>query len=336
MRHWYTEEASDISPIISSRVRLARNSKNYPFLRQITPDQSARLVREITEAFQYQFTSVPLQDKSEIDKRVLLEKHIVSQEFLMINRPKGLLMNDDEKVSIMINEEDHIRIQTINAGDDLNSAWDTSCKVDDLLEEKIEYAFDKDYGYLTSCPTNTGTGLRASFMAHLPMLERLGHIEKLLIDVSKIGLTLRGLYGEGTEPLGHIYQISNQVTMGKSEEEIINGLKNITNQIVGFENNCREKALAQAKYEMEDKIFRAYGTLSYARKLNGKDAMELLSDVRMGYLGGVLTMPKPELKLYQIMMNIQPGALQLQAGMELNEHDRDVARADYLRSIFKG
>jgi protein arginine kinase len=334
MTTWYAEEKGDISPIISSRVRLARNVKKYPFIMRITSEESEALVNEVTEALHFQFTLISLADKSAIEKRVLLEKHIISPEFLRMTKPKGLLLQSDEKIAVMINEEDHIRIQAIYAGDDLDNAWDLASKADDLLEERIEYAFDKEYGYLTSCPTNTGTGLRASYMAHLPMLEKTGQLKNLLTAVSKFGMTMRGLYGEGTDPMGSIYQISNQMTLGKSEDEIIHSLKTITGQIIENENRIRERAFTDAKPEMEDRVFRAYGTLAYARKLSSSEAMELLSDVRLGYLSGLLTKPKPEYTLYQIMMNIQTGALQMRAGKELNEQDRDMARADYLRSIF--
>jgi len=334
MKAWYTNENVDASPVISSRVRLARNIKKYPFLIAINPEQSKELIEETENVLAHQFSSIPLEEISDIEKRRLLERHIVSPEFLKINKPKGLMLQSDEKIGIMVNEEDHIRIQTISAGDDIDSAWDTANKVDDLLEESLQYAFDKDYGYLTSCPTNTGTGLRASYMAHLPMTERTGNIRNLLPAVSKFGMTLRGIYGESTEPMGHIYQVSNQVTMGKTEEDIISSLKTITIQIIENENNLREKALSNLRMDMEDEFFRAYGTLTHARKLSGKEAMELLSTVRLGYLAGVLNLPKPGKTLYEIMMSIQPGSLQAHAGRELEENERDIIRALYLREVF--
>ena len=334
MNVWYTEDIVDTTPVISSRVRLARNIKKYPFLRVINPEQSAKLVEEIENALSNHFTPFSLDEKSDSEKRRLLERHIISPEFLKINKPKGLMVQSDERISVMINEEDHIRIQSIYAGDAIDSAWDTANKADDLLEESVQYAFDKDYGYLTACPTNTGTGLRASFMIHLPMTERTGNIQKLLPAVSKFGMTLRGIYGESTQPMGQIYQVSNQVTMGKSEEEIISGLKTITSQIIDNENKLREKAMSNMKIEMEDQFYRAYGTLTHARKLSGKEAMELLSAVRLGYLTKTLTAPKPNKTLYEIMMSIQPGGLQAQTGRELDEQERDVFRALYLRELF--
>ncbi|MDR1540008.1 MAG: protein arginine kinase [Clostridiales bacterium] len=335
MKTWHSEAKADETPIISSRVRLARNIKKYPFLSRITPEQSKMMIRETTDRLSNHFEFIAFDQKSDAEKRFLLERHIISPEFLKITKPKGLLMQRDEKISIMINEEDHIRIQAICAGDDIDSVWDTANKVDDLLEENTEYAFDKDYGYLTSCPTNTGTGLRASFMVHLPMLERTGQFKSVLTAVSKFGMTIRGIYGEGSEPMGHIFQISNQITMGKSEEDIISSLKRITSQVIESETRFQEKALSERRISTADRIYRSFGTLRYARSLSGKEAMEHLSSIRMGYMMKILDAPKPDLTLYQIMMDIQPGNLQLIKGRELNEIERDIARAEYLRGIFK-
>ena len=334
MKTWYSDSIVDAAPVISSRVRLARNLKKYPYLIIINPEESKKLVEETENVLGSHFAPIPLAEKSDIEQRRLLERHIISPEFLKVNKPKGLMLQNDERISVMVNEEDHIRIQTIYAGNDIDSAWDTANKVDDLLEEKLQYAFDKDYGYLTSCPTNTGTGLRASLMIHLPMTVRAGSIRYLLPAVSKFGMTLRGIYGESTEPMGHIYQISNQVTMGKSEEEIISSLKTITAQIIDNENKLLEKAISSFRIDMEDQFYRAYGMLTHARKLSGKEAMEFLSTVRLGYLTQALEVPKPDKTLYEIMMSIQPGSLQSHAGRELDENERDIFRAQFLRELF--
>ncbi|MDR1000609.1 MAG: protein arginine kinase [Clostridiales bacterium] len=333
MNPWYQNEVVDATPIISSRARLARNLRRYPF-GGINDEQSHQLIEEATDALSHSFPVVSLADKSNVEKRRLLERHVISPEFLKTSNPKALMMEASEQVCIMVNEEDHIRIQAICSGDNIDSAWDTANRVDDLLEERVQYAFDKDYGYLTACPTNTGTGLRASFMAHLPMLERTGQLRNLLAAVSKFGMTLRGIYGEGTEPMGHIFQISNQITMGKSESEIISALKKITGQIIENENFLREKACAEKRLEIEDEVCRAYGTLAYARRLSAKEAMELLSAVRLGFISGVLEAPKPKQTMYDIMMSIQSGGLQSRAGREMSEAERDEYRATWLRSIF--
>ena len=334
MSEWYANPVIDAAPVISSRVRLARNLKKYPFLSRISAGQSKTLIQETKNALGNQFGPIQFAEKSDIEKRQYLERHVISPEFLKTNKPKELLLQSDGQVSVMINEEDHIRIQAIYEGDNIDSAWGAANKADDLLEENVQYAFDKDYGFLTSCPTNTGTGLRASFMVHLPLTEQTGNIRNLLPAVSKFGMALRGIYGEGTEPQGQIYQLSNQVTMGKSEDEIISSLKTIAGQIIENENRIRENAMSQFKIDMEDRFFRAYGTLTNARKLSAKEAMELLSTVRLGYLTQALTAPKPVKTLYEIMMSIQPANLQAEAGHELAENERDIFRASYLRNIF--
>ncbi|MCL2461886.1 MAG: ATP--guanido phosphotransferase, partial [Defluviitaleaceae bacterium] len=250
-RSWYCEEKADLSPIISSRVRLARNIRKYPFQAKISEAASREMVEETASLLEGRFTPIDFDKMPEIEKRALLERHCVSPEFMRVTKPKGLLLRDDERVSIMLNEEDHVRIQAISPGEDIDNAWASANSIDDMIEESVEYAFEKDYGYLTSCPTNTGTGMRASYMAHLPLMERTGHLRNVLPSITKFGYTLRGIYGEGTEPLGSIYQISNQVTLGKSEEEIIKGLRNVAGQMVDIENRLRERASSDLSGDFE-------------------------------------------------------------------------------------
>jgi protein arginine kinase len=278
---------------------------------------------------------IDIESISEIERSVFLEKHIVSPEFLKNDLPRGLLLTEDANASIMVNEEDHIRIQMIAAGDGLNESLETANHIDDLIEESVEYAFHTEYGYLTACPTNTGTGLRASYMIHLPMYEKTNQLKNLLPAISKFGITIRGIHGEGTESMGGIYQISNQITLGKSEQDIINGLKNVTKNIIDREKHLCETVLEQKKEEIENNVYRAYGILSYSRKINIKEAMDLLSEIRLGYLTGLLGTPKPGKRIYQIMMEIQAGHLQRMAGEELDEKSGDYARAEYLRKLFR-
>lgn len=338
---WYNDPQTDEQPILSSRIRLARNVSKYPFRQRLNPDGAKRMVLETTCAVKndrtllgQMYRQIDITQFNETEQRVLLEKHIVSPEFLRGSLPKGLLLKDDENVSIMLNEEDHIRIQTLFAGDNMDAAFELAGRIDDLIEESVEYAFDKDYGYLTSCPTNTGTGLRASFMIHLPVLEKTGQLKNLLPAISKFGIAIRGLYGEGTESMGGIYQISNQITLGKSEQDIIQGLQNVTKNVIDKENWLRDKMLQQHRADIENNIYRAYGILSYGKKIAAKEAMDLLSELRLGYTTGVLELPRPNKSIYRIMMDIQPGHLQRMAGRELSEQERDVARAECLRKIF--
>jgi protein arginine kinase len=276
-----------------------------------------------------------LNDVLALDKRAFLERHVISGYIFESERRAGLLREPDESSGIMLNEEDHIRIQCVAPGDSINETYKKANALDDALESLLDYAFDNDFGYLTSCPTNTGTGLRVSYMAHLPFLERTEQLKNLIPSISKFGMTVRGIYGEGSEPLGSVYQISNQVTLGKSEDEIISSLKNITGQVIERELNILEKTLSHDRVTFEDNVYRSYGVLSSCRKISSKEAMSLLSNVRTGFMSGVLKAPKPSLSIYNIIINIQPANLTKNSGRELaDEHARDVVRAEYIRGVF--
>ena len=336
---WYQEQATDEGQILSSRVRLARNIKKYPFKRKLNITNAATLVSDIIGAivsagdFCY-FRQLDINLLGATEQNVFLEKHIVSPEFLKGNLPKGLMISDSENVSVMINEEDHVRIQSVMPGQDINAAYKMAGRIDDLIEESVEFAFHKEYGYLTACPTNTGTGLRASYMIHLPCLGKTDLNKTLLPHIVKFGITLRGIYGEGTAPMGCIYQISNQNTLGKSEEDIIQGLKSVTENVIRQEQESLDKLLSTRREYLEDKIYRAYGILTNSRSITAKEAMDLLSDLRLGYMTGILEKPRPAKQIYQIMMEIQPGHLQRMAGEEMTDQERDSARSKYLRNSF--
>ena len=338
---WFTLAQTEEGPILSSRIRLARNIRKYPFQQRLNPPSASLMVQELQQAISNPdenqrgfFHTMDMQVLSETEQKVFLEKHILSPEFLRGTLPRGLMISTDQNISVMINEEDHIRIQSVQAGDALSDALIAANRVDDLIEETMEYAFHPEYGYLTACPTNTGTGLRASYMIHLPFLERTDQFKTLLPAINKLGITLRGIYGEGTESMGGIYQISNQTTLGKTEDEIIHVLQNMTKKVIEHESKAREKMLGEHRADQENMIYRAYGVLAYSRKITAKESMDLLSEVRLGYLCGLLDKPRPIKQIYQIIMEIQPGHLQRMAGREMNEEERDYARAEYLRGIF--
>lgn len=341
MDKWYSDPIIDTDVIISSRVRLARNIKKYPFISAQSEQSAKDVITDVCgalkrggEGFYSQFDYIDINGKSDIEKYSLINRHAISPEFYKSNGPKGLLLEKDEKLSIMINEEDHIRMQAIYPGDNMDMAWDTIDKVDNLIEENIDYAFDKDFGYLTSCPTNTGTGLRASYMVHIPLLEGTGEFRNIAATIGKFGMTVRGIYGEGTEPMGSIYQISNQVTIGKSEEEIITSLKGITSQIIDSEHILRDKILQKTTIDVTDRVYRAYGILRNCRKISLKEAIRLLSDVRFGYISGILKEKRPVVNIYGIMMNIQNGFIQYNCMRAMQQSEVDIARADYIRKNF--
>jgi len=333
---WYHDLLTDTGPIISSRVRLARNIKKYPFRAKISVEQAKYVVEETAAAAPAHFREMNPADYNHIDLSMFQEKHIISREFAKGNVPRGLLLQDNFNASIMVNEEDHIRIQTVSPGDDINASWEMTNAIDDVLEESIDFAFNRDYGYLTACPTNVGTGMRASFMIHLPMLEKTGQLKNLLSEISKRGIAIRGIYGEGSGSMGGIYQISNQMTLGKSERDIIQGLQNVTKEVVEKELDLRNKTLEAHRLDAENNAYRSYGILTHSRKITVKEAMTLLSEVKLGYATQILDLPKPNKSLYQIMMEIQPGHLKRLAGGDLDENSLSVARAEYLRDSFGG
>ena len=335
---WYQEPVTDENEILSSRVRLARNIKKYPFRRKLTAASATEMVSEATQAVisaSHFFINLDMQSFGTTEQSVFLEKHIVSPEFVKENLPKGLLLCDNQSISVMLNEEDHVRIQSIKPGDDLKNAYETAGQIDDLIEERVEFAFHTDYGYLTACPTNTGTGLRASYMIHLPCLSKTDLPTTVLPQITKFGVAIRGIYGEGTAPMGSIYQISNQNTLGKSERDIIIGLQNVTQSVIQQERQARQNLVSSSRSHMEDIFHRAYGILANARLISAKEAMDLLSDVRLGYIAKLLDKPPLAKPIYQIMMEIQPGHLQRNAGIEMTEAERDFTRANYLRELFK-
>jgi len=338
MNKWYLQEPNH-PIVISSRVRLARNLKNYPFSAVLSADGAVKMIAETEAAirerggeFSDDLKFADLGSLGEIEKAAMLENHLISPAFLQRKAPKALAFSADESLGIMLNEEDHIRIQSIFSGDRIDDAWNLADKADDLIEEAVEYAFDKDYGYLTSCPTNTGTGLRASFMLHLPMLERTGQLKSVVSSITKFGMTLRGIYGEGTEPMGSIFQISNQVTMGKTEQEIIAALKNVTNRVIESEQILRGKMLQIARVDLEDSVFRSLGALRFARRVTTKEAMSLLSDQMLGAACGLIHSNE---NIYHIMMSVQHGSLQMLSGRPLTEEEAAVRRAEFLRERTK-
>lgn len=337
---WYENKSLDKEIVISSRIRLARNLKKYPFSVALSKEKAKELIAEVTSAIKNErtylsnlFEYIDLNKLSQNEKISMLENHIISPELVKKTSPCGVLLQNDYSVSILVGEEDHLRIQSIYSGYNIDKAWDIANKIDDLIEESVEYAFDKNYGYLTSCPTNTGTGLRASFMLHLPLLEKTGRIRPISQSLTKFGMTLRGIYGEGSEPLGSIYQVSNQITLGKSEEEIIESLKALTAQIIEQEKTLREEYKKNNPLDFQDTVYRAYGILKNCKKISSKEAMGYLSEVRLGLTSEILKIEKPKANIYNIMMNIQSGNLQKNHNGSFNENERDEIRAKYLNEV---
>lgn len=344
MKKWY-EKGDSSSPkvIISSRIRLARNLNAYPFPNKMDLNQSKKVIESISQLFLQENDSIVLRDNqrlsfkdmekcASIEKVAMMEKHMISPLFLNASVPNALILSEDESVSIMINEEDHLRIQTMTTGADLLSTFDQAMIIDDFVEKHLDYAYHKNFGYLTSCPTNVGTGLRASYMMHVPALEATGQLPIILEAIGKFGITCRGIYGESSEPIGSVFQVSNQVSLGFSEQEIIDNLNSVAMQIVDQELLVREKLLSERRMEFEDSIYRSYGILSQARILTSKEAMTLLSDVKLGFELGILrTDHQEEMNIFNLMTSIQPANLQKIVNKALDVDQRDIARATLIR-----
>lgn len=329
------EPESDI--VISSRVRIARNIESILFPHYLNKEKAEDIINKVYNtvtgenlSLENEFELIKISDIDLIERSNYVEKHLISPALAKNILSGAVLINNEETISIMINEEDHIRIQCLYPGLQLEKCFDMANKIDDLLEEGIKYAFDEQLGYLTSCPTNVGTGIRTSVMLHLPALSLTGYINGVIQTASKIGLAIRGIYGEGTQYLGDIYQVSNQMTLGMSEEEIIANLKDVTLQIIQNERIAWGKLLNNKSIELEDKVFRSYGTLKNARLLSSKEAMQLISDVKLGVNLKLINEVSIE-QLNELIAIIQPGYLQKHFKSQLTDIERDVKRAQLAR-----
>ena len=337
MSKWYTSCGNQSDTVISTRIRLARNIADMPFPSRMSAQQRKEVNLAVKEAIicdedaAKRFKYIEMDTLPDITVMSMVERHIISPEFAKVRDNKALILSDDESVSIMLCEEDHLRIQVMRAGLSLDEAYAEADRIDDLLGEKLNYAFNKRLGYLTECPTNLGTGLRASLMLHLPALEMSGAVNRLASTVSKIGLTIRGTYGEGTKASASMYQLSNQVTLGISEKAAIENLKSIALQIAAQERAAREELLKLTV--TEDKIFRAYGTLKYARLIDTDELMDLLSLVRLGAVKGLINIETA--KIEGMMINMQPATISLSVDRPLDRNGRDALRAQRVREMLE-
>jgi protein arginine kinase len=336
-----SSEGPDADIVLSSRIRLARNIQQYKFPTQFSNEEAKEIIQLIKEKLSSGLFPVPndmelllMEGLQPLQKRVLVEKHLISPHLAEDATQGACVLSDMEDISIMINEEDHIRIQCLFPGLQLSEALDQANRIDDWLEEHVHYAFDEHIGYLTSCPTNVGTGLRASVMMHLPGLVLTQQINQIVPAISQFGLVVRGIYGEGSEALGNIFQISNQITLGKSEEDIVEDLQSVVTQIISQERYAREALVKTSNIQLEDRVFRSYGILSNSRVIESLEAAKCLSDVRLGIdLGYIKGLSKNILN--ELMILTQPGFLQQYAGGPLRPHERDIRRATLIRERLK-
>jgi protein arginine kinase len=332
---WLDGSGPESSIVLSSRVRLARNLRDVPFTnRSDTEDQQAVLEKFHHASEQAgileQGSFLQVDHLSTLDRTFLQERHLISPALMKKDRLAGLFIDQGEMISVMINEEDHLRLQVMQSGLRIRETWNIVDRLDDQLSDHLEYAFSEQYGYLTACPTNVGTGMRASVLIHLPALVLTKDIDQVIKGIGQVGLAVRGFYGEGTEVLGNLFQISNQATLGRTEEDIVENVQRFTNQIIDFERKARDTLLSEARSQIEDKIWRAYGLLQNARVLSSQELMSLISAVRLGVSMEIIdTVTIATLNALMILM--QPAHLQRLFRREMEANERDVRRAELVR-----
>jgi len=332
---WLRGEGPESDIVISSRIRLARNLADFPFTNRASVEQKAEIAEIMRERLATielrgsKLTHFDLASLSKLDLQFLVERHLISKELAQAEGARAIHINDEETVSIMVNEEDHLRIQVLKSGFQLGETWEIIDELDDMVDRAVNYAFSLELGYLTACPTNVGTGMRASVMLHLPALLLTRQIDKVITAVGKMNLVVRGLYGEGTQYAGSLYQVSNQVTLGKSEEEILDTIVSTVPQIVRYERRAREMLLSQNRARLEDRVYRSLGMLKSARTISSSETITLLSHLRLGINLGLIEMDIG--KVNQLFIRALPAHLQKMEGKELETEERDAVRAAFIR-----
>lgn len=335
---WLKNGSAKYESVISTRIRLARNIKDHPFPGKASHDQLKKTLVEVFNAcekskFFKNARITALNDLSDIDRRLLLERHIISYEHAVSSSNGGIVIDDREQLSIMVNEEDHLRIQYISGGLKLFEAWDVINSVDNDLSKYLNFAYSDKWGYLTACPTNTGTGMRASCQIHLPGLDMTKGLRNTMENINKMGMVVRGLYGEGTRIMGNILQISNQVTLGISEQRIIDSLKRLVVQVAQREDRIHRRIMDENYEVLRDTVFRSHGVLLNAYKISFEEALDLISNVRFGVYTKILDVGID--KLNNLMIKIQPAHIQEIENKQMNSTERDVARAKMIKEFIK-
>jgi protein arginine kinase len=333
---WLRGSGPESDIVVSTRIRLARNVAEFPFIRRCTGldraaiEQALRDRIEQIDAWREQVTYIDVNALDEIDRQFLVERQLISREHAEADGARGVLIDANEQFSLMVNEEDHLRIQVICSGLDLPTTWSRIDRIDDAIEEHVTYAFHQRLGYLTACPTNVGTGMRVSVMLHLPALVLTRQIDKVFRSLQKINLAVRGLHGEGSQAIGDFYQISNQLTLGKSEADLMAQVGEIAPLMIDYERKAREFLLKEGHKEIHDRVSRAYGVLCTAQTISSEETMQLLSSVRMGVNLGLIQDVEIA-TVNKLFIHTQPAHLQKLSGLELDASDRDVERAMYLQ-----
>ncbi|MBN1825916.1 MAG: protein arginine kinase [Candidatus Eisenbacteria bacterium] len=334
---WLDGDGAEPAIVLSSRIRLARNVKGIPFSQTATDEQKETVFGSVEKAAReteaLRESRIVRVDRSDpLENRFLLERRLISQDLAAGRGPRGVAIGEGERVSVLINEEDHMRIQSMRPGFELDGAWRTADRIDDEMSERLDVAYTEEWGFLTACPTNTGTGMRASVLIHLPALALTKQISKVLRGITQVGLAVRGMFGEHSEMTGNFYQISNQTTLGVSEADTLDSLGRVTRQIIDHERSASESLLESFRPQVEDKVYRAYGLLTHCRVVSSQEVLSLLSAVRFGATIGILEQtPIPTLN--RLMIETLPAHLQKEAGGALEPPERDVRRANRVRAM---
>ena len=336
---WLDGSGPSADVVLSTRVRLARNLTDAPFTHRAREEQLAVIYSSVQNAMRdipdlKGILSFAMRDLEPLDRQFLVERHLISNDLADNGRLRGLRVMPDESLSAMVNEEDHLRLQALASGFQLRSAWEAVNAVDDELARSLDYAFSEDLGYLTACPTNAGTGMRASVLIHLPSLVLTKQISRVLQGIAQVGLAVRGFYGEGSQIMGNFFQISNQTTLGQSEKETVESLERVTRQIIESEQRAREELLKDARVVIEDKIWRAYGTLRHSRVISSQEVVNLSSAVRFGIALRIEGLSSVRV-LNELLVRSQPAHLQQSAGREMEPRERNIVRAQYVRSLLE-
>ncbi len=332
---WLKGTGTNSDIVISSRVRLARNIDKIPFPHWAGKKQAEAVIEKAKALmenvdFLKSTSFLGMSELDSVDKQFLVERHLMSHELSQKPNCKALIVENNEVLSVMVNEEDHLRIQVMQSGFNLKGAWDIVNGLDDAISREIQYAFSREWGYLTACPTNAGTGMRGSVMLHLPALVMLNQINRVLAAIAKLSFTTRGFYGEGTQAAGNFFQISNQVSMGQSEEDLVGNIDGLIRQIIEQEAQAREALLVREKAMLEDRVHRSFGILRNAHIISSKETIELLSMLRLGCeLGMIGDLNRSVLN--ELFILIQPAHLQKLENKKLSPEDRDVKRAEIIR-----
>ena len=333
---WLRGSGPESDIVISSRIRLARNLADFPFIRQCNESDRSEIEKTLKETIfsikeWKNLAYLDVNTLSKVDRQFLVERQLISREHAEADGARSVAIDRQEKFSLMINEEDHLRIQVMHSGLALDTAWQRINEIDDMIEEKMAFAFHPRLGYLTACPTNVGTGMRVSVMLHLPALVITRQIDKVFRSLQKISLAVRGLYGEGSEAMGDFYQISNQITLGRSEQELIEQVNDVVPVLIDYERKARQFLIRESQKDLHDRVSRAFGILCTAQTISSEETMHLLSSVRMGInLGLIENLEIPMVN--QLFIHTQPAHLQKLRGSELDSANRNIERAHYLKN----